>query len=493
METIGKHGKALVSMVALITLIYTSTYGYVAVNAGKPPPQPPFPNPVLLRHIDLSSYAGSNDFFRSNIQFGDLNNDGIYTDILRYANSKRMQAFAYSGGTSVTLLWDYTAPVSLPNPPTDYHYKYAIWDVDNDGKTEVIGPFASSSGYVELRILDGATGTVERSITTSMPNPTSDDNILEWRIYVTVANFRGLAKPQDIVLLNEKNSYGDIWVYDNALNILWDTTGDNSAKQRIYAHFPYTGDIDNDGKDELIGTWVFDHNGVKLWRITPPEWEPYDYFYDHIDRGFIGNMDPDRSGLEILACHEYMRAKLYDTSGNLYWSSPGSGDSKITAVGEMTSTYVGDELCIWDTAYKGKTHIFDIDGTDRKTITRVLDGYPVDWDGNRARDEIFSPNGGILYSPWDGYRLFLNNWYSTQWFTSPGANQIIWAHALDIVGDYREDVVIADEDEFMIYGAEGSAPGSYPSPWSVLIYRLAMANKQDDMHPERMWFDWSTL
>ena len=465
----------LLLTVSLICILGDTVFGQLA-------------DPVVLRHINLSSYANANEFIQPNTQWGDLNNDGVYTDFIRYSNSKRMQAFAYNGGTSVTLLWDYSAPVQLPNPPTDYQYKYVIWDVDNDGRTEVIGPFASSSGFIELRILDGQTGVVKRSITTTMPNPTSSDNILEWRIYVTVANFRGLPSPRDIVLLNEYDSYGDIWVYDDNLNLLWNTTNDNATKTRIYAHFPYTADIDNDGKDELIGTWVFDDNGTKLWRVTPPEWEQYDYFYDHLDRAFFGEMDPSRPGKEILVSHEFYRAKLYDTSGNLYWQSAGGSDSKISAIGELSAAYVGTELCIWDNSYKGKTHLFDINGTDVKTVARVLDGYQMDYDGDRSKDEIFSPNDqGMIYDPFTNSRIFVSTFIP--WNTTPMSAKI-YANSLDVLGDYREEIVVMDEDEMVILGCPGTAPGNYPTPWVDGEYRYIIANKQDDIHPEKMFFNW---
>lgn len=445
-------------------------------------------NPIELRHIDLSGYANANEFIQPNDQWGDLNNDGIYSDFIRYSNSKRMQAFAYNGGTSVTLLWDYSAPVQLPDPPTDYQYKYVIWDVDNDGRTEVIGPFASTSGFIELRIIDGETGDVKRSITTAMPNPTSSDNIYEWRIYVTVANFRGLSTPRDIVLLNEYDSYGDIWVYDDNLNCLWNTTNDNATKSRIYSHFPYTADIDNDGKDELLGTWVFDDNGTKLWRITPPEWEQYDYFYDHLDRAFFGDLDQSRPGDEILVSHEFYRAKLYDTSGNLFWQSEGGSDSKIIAIGELNSAYPGTELCIWDNSYHGKTHLFDINGTDVKTVARVLDGYQMDYDGDRSKDEIFSPNDqGMIYDPFNNQRIFINT--ILQWNTTPMSAKI-YANSLDVLGDYREEIVVIDEDEMIILGCPGNAPGNYPSPWVDSQYKLMIADKQDDIHPEKIYFNW---
>jgi hypothetical protein len=313
-------------------------------------PPSPLPEAVLLQQVSLAALGDPIDFFRASAQFGDLNNDGVFTDFLQYSNSRRMRAVAYNGGETATLLWEYTAPVNLPPPPNRYFYKYTIWDVDNDGRSEVIGPFATETGTIELRVLDGATGAVEHRIDTAIPNPVSSDAADEWRIYVTVANMRGLEQAQDIILLKEGNSIGDIYVYDDELNPLWDTTADNATKKHIYAHYPWTGDIDGDGKDELIGNWVFDDDGTKLWRITPDEWMPQDHTYDHIDRAFISDFIPDRSGIEILVAHEYLFGRLYNGDGTLIWSqgsrdnTSNQADAKITVVGDFTPDLPGMEI-----------------------------------------------------------------------------------------------------------------------------------------------------
>ena len=452
---------------------------------------PQIQTPVILRHIDLSSYGAWNDFYRVNNQWGDLNNDGVFADFIRYSNSRKMQAFSYSGGDSVTLLWSYTAPITLPAPLIKYHYKYTIWDIDNDGHTEVIGPFASSSGYIELRILDGETGTIERSITTIIPNPTNLGDT-EWRVYVTVANFRGLSYPRDIVLLNESASGGDIWVYNDELTGLWNTTGDNAIKSSIYAHYPYTFDIDDDGKDELIGSRVFDDDGTILWRTTPSEWnDSTHYYYDHLDRCLFGDIDPSRTGNEFIVSHEWKRLKLFDTHGNIYWQSSGdSKDAQLSAVGKMTDSLPANQFVIYDDNLGGDSYLYDINGNGVKPIDGNYDGYQMDYDGNRAIDEIWIPkSSGVLFSPWTNEKIFFGK--TLPWNTpTVSDSERVFGNVLDLLGDYREEMVYMDKDEFFICGAPGTAPGNYPSPWVDPEYRLMIANKQDDVHPEKKYYNW---
>ncbi|MCG8351712.1 MAG: hypothetical protein MI924_28420 [Chloroflexales bacterium] len=544
-----KYSNIAVFVVLTAALFVASSISPVNASATTTLPQP-----VLLQQIDLRPFnqpdptdpATPPDFYRASAQFGDLNNDGVYKDFIRYTNS-RLQAFTYAGDTSVTKLWEFNAPVSLPPAPERYFYKYTLWDVDRDNRTEVIGPFATSDGIV-VRIVDGATGAVEREFsqfplhedgrTGKFPLPTSDDSEETLRIYATIANVRGSDVPQDIVVLTEEDSEGDIFVFTEKLNLLWHTAGDNATKEKIYAHYPWTGDIDGDGKDEFIGAWALDDDGTQMARLTPPAWEPADYYFDHLDRAFFGDFDPKRSGMEVLLSHEYVYAALYaaedlsNPTAQPLWiredlpdpsedQRPGrnnrDGDAKINAIGEFTVTGgipAGIEIAYQREIYRDRdpeeTGVFDITGNEPKTILRVDDGFHMDWDGDRTLDESFSARHGAVSVPWNNGELFeVEDFYYANGGPAltplpvPDLNRNgkvdsnedmrVYAYALDILGDYREEVVLIDNDEMAIYGAAGSGEGQYMSPWAHPTYQLAIANSAYDNHPERSWFDWRTI
>ncbi|NJO81584.1 MAG: hypothetical protein HC828_01665 [Blastochloris sp.] len=478
----------LVIVALAIVLIAAQIPGRVAAATTLPVPQ-------LLQRIDLSSFAAPGAYFRASAQFGDLNNDGVSKDFIRYVNGRRMQAFTTTGA-SAQLLWEYEAPVVVPDPPDRYFYKYLVWDIDADGQTEVVGSFPGSSGFIELRVLDGATGIVERSLTTTIPNPVSSDRVREWRIKVTAANMRGLAQPQDIVVLTENNSNGEIYVYDDQLNLLWDTSGD--GVRRIYAHYPWVADLDGDGKDELVGTWIFDDDGTRLARLTPPAWEGQDFFYDHIDRAMIGDLDPNRPGIEIALSHEFLNAALLNAAGAPYWSLPTTeSDAKITAVGEFNNASSGVEIIYEDPARPAGRDTLDINGNDilRHDDTptyQVRDGFHIDWDGDRSVDELFVPRNGAVFAPFN-LQGSGEDYYKANQVTPTLSGMRIYAYALDFRGDYREEIVVIDDDELLVYGAGGKGPLKQMSPWANPAYSLAIANQMSDNHPERPWFNFREL
>ncbi|MGF1660937.1 MAG: hypothetical protein ACFCVG_00450 [Kineosporiaceae bacterium] len=465
--------------------------------------------PVLRRHLDLSAHVRP-DLVRMQLQVGDLDGDGRHSDFVRYSNS-RLQAFQYRGGRHVELLWEWSAGVELPRPPDRYHYKHTVFDVDGDGQDEVIGPFPTPGGAIELRVVDGRTGHVEHAVDTGLPNPLSDDREEEWRIDAVVADVRGTGRPSDVVLGTEFDSNGDWFVFTDELVPLWDTTGDNAngpgGKDKIYAHFPHVGDLDGDGREELVGSWLIDDDGSRGYRVTPPEWEPEDFFYDHLDRAFLGDLDPDRPGLELLASHEQNSGLLLDgATGEPYWSLPnGFDDSKIAAVGEFLPENPGIEILTRDPEDEDRHLVLDIDGRVVGTVSRIVDGtdnalvdypndwgdgYPIDWDGDRRVDEVFEPRNAVVVSVAEDRALVLADHYLADARTPLGPDQRLYSFPVDLVGDHREEILVWDEDELLVYGAEGRARDRHPSPWRDPEYARAVAETQNDTHPERRWFDW---
>ncbi|MDJ0714546.1 MAG: VCBS repeat-containing protein [Prochloraceae cyanobacterium] len=208
---------------------------------------------IFKERVDLSPFNPKdkpNAFFGASTKFGDLNNDGVYRDFIRY-NNTNIQAFAYDGNGKVHLLWEYYSAVEGSQQPNNYFYQFILWDIDNDGRTEVIGAFPTKSGSIELRVLDGETGAVKSKFFTNIPNPTRSDRVKETQIYITVANTRGLVQPQDIVLLVEINSQENLFVFNENLALLWDKTVNTPTQEKIHAHYTCNHNIEGDSKDEF--------------------------------------------------------------------------------------------------------------------------------------------------------------------------------------------------------------------------------------------------
>jgi hypothetical protein len=452
------------------------------------------PAPARLLHaIDLSSFAPAGAYHRSTLQFGDLDNDGSPRDILRSVNGVRLQALAHDGAGNVRVLWSHETGITLPPPPNRYFWKALIWDLDGDGKSEVVYPLATADG-IDLAVLDGATGAVKTRTALPLKHPKDDHPNKALRIKVTVANLSGGPRPSDLVVLSEEDSRGDIWAFDKALKPLWDTTGDNGEKRRIYAHYPWARDLDGDGREELVGNWMIGPDGKRGARLTPAEWAAKDLYYDHIDRAFVGDFVPGRPGLEVIYSHEFLFAAMAGADGTILWSKPGTNrDAKTVAVGEFDNANAGLEIVVEDPDAK-VMRLLDLTGKELRTLPAVPAGYPMDWDGDRSQDELFEARRGTIVNMTTGKVLALDKLFEKHARTPTPEAMRLYGHAVDLVGDSREEVVLADEDELMIFGADGTGPAARPSPWTSPAYARAIANMMNDNHPERdAWLDMRTL
>lgn len=454
------------------------------------------PAPELKLKLDLREYAAEGAYFRgSSAHFGDLDNDGDPRDFIRHVNSNRMQAFKFTGD-GVELLWDYESGLELPLPSERYFYKYVIWDLDGDGRSEVAGAFATAAGTMEMRLLDGATGEIKASAPLPVDNPESDHRNRALRMKTVLADLEGDGTPSELVLVDERHSAGEVYVFDAALTPLWSTEGDET--DIIYAHYPWPYDLDGDGRDELLGKYVLDAEGTRGSRLTPLEWGEADEYFDHLDRAMVGDFMPERSGPELLISYEHLHASMLDAvTLEAIWTSPGvHKDAKILAVGEFFPEHDGIETMVeWAITDDEKYQVtLDQNGKEiHRTEITANAGYAFDWDGDRTTDEVFEAKYGGVTDVEAGVEIEIRDFYREDANEAHAEDMRIYMHALDMLGDYREEVLALDENELLIYGASGTAPADHPSPFEDPRYRLAVANQMSDNHSERPWFDWRKI
>lgn len=207
--------------------------------------------------------------FTGDLRIGDLDGDGR-ADLLafRAADGGMKPVFLGAFTMAGRPLWtfgDRDAGVQ-PNRPGPV----AIHDLDGDGASEVIALMADdgparhwlSLENVVLRILDGATGDVEREARPAAlrdhghPGPPRDDprhwnDANEVHRRILIANFRGSDAPRDFVVKLGQ----ELFAFDEELELLWSYR--IPAKWRRYgrhtAYIPAVGDVDGDGRDEVTG------------------------------------------------------------------------------------------------------------------------------------------------------------------------------------------------------------------------------------------------
>ena len=273
------------------------------------------------------------------VGIGDLNADGAYDFVVKHPagnidpgrvrpSTASYKLDAYDGRTG-RFLWR----VDL-----GWNINHGIWfspmvvrDLDGDGKAEVAvrgAPYAATQaealdggkGFVLdgpewLMVYDGTTGKeidnapwIERGKTT------------EWADYSGNRSSRhmlgvGYLDGKTPSLLVVRGTYGmmrvDAWtLQDRKLRKLWRWTNERAPfkYQGQGQHSIKAGDIDGDGKDEILnGSIAIDHDGRTLWSTG----------MGHGDRFYLSDIDPRRPGLEIW----YTLEDPHPTNGVSLWDA----------------------------------------------------------------------------------------------------------------------------------------------------------------------------
>lgn len=75
----------------------------------------------------------------------------------------------------------------------------------------------------------------------------------------------------------------------------WDGDEENPIVRSMGAHSMVCGDVDDDGRDEiLLGSCMLDDNGTLLWSAG----------LGHPDKAYLTDIDPSRPGMEVFLCLE---------------------------------------------------------------------------------------------------------------------------------------------------------------------------------------------
>lgn len=411
------------------------------------------------------------------IGIGDLDGDGAYDFVLQHPDfnvdpyhrpgywkrspdTYKLDAYSSKG----RFLWRHDMGWSIE--AGTWYSPYMVFDVDQDGRAEVY----AKAGEGDPREMDGHVLTGPEFLIKLDPRTGAVLQRRDWisregfesynywcRNFLTVAYLDG-SNPS---LVMQRGTYTVIKTHALDRNLKpvweWESVGEFSNYKGQGGHAIMTGDIDRDGRDELVvGTFALDDDGKPLWRVG----------LGHNDAGYIADILPDRSGYEIFYGVEKRSPKngvcVVDAkTGEIIWGYEGStyhvhGQAMI---GDLTDEHPGIECYAGEAKGGDKFFLYTADG--KRLSDQNLWGLSpraVWWDADEQK-EICHQNKVLDF---DG----------TVKMEIEGKILIV----ADLLGDWREEIVTSLPGELRIYSTNVVSDRRKICRMQNHLYRMAVAD-----------------
>ena len=495
----------------------------------------------------------------------DLDGDGEYEIVVKletrtYDNSRAgicdegllLDAYKLDG----TFLWRVDLGLNIRQ---GVHYtQMMLYDFDGDGKAELAVKTAEGTKFGDGTVIGDTDGDGRTDYRDLDPQSRTYGMILEGPEFLSViegATGKELARA-DFISRDDPYSFGDVegnrvdrflggagyfdgkrpsilicrGYYARSVLEAWDWRGGKLTKRWRFdtfadddkwieyekqgAHNLRIGDVDGDGRDEVVyGSCCIDDDGTGLYTTK----------LEHGDAMHMGDMIPERPGLEVWMCHETnpLRAgsEMRDAAtGELLWGFPATTD-----VGRAMAADIDPRFPGWEAWSAGTNGVYTGDG---RLITSVKPSvnFAIWWDGDLSRELLdgFSarqaqmpqmpqvPQGqrpgqpGPMPQMQPGQRpaqqapmmppggmggaryMKISKWNGNgvDYFDLPGqeetglnngskSNPVISA---DLFGDWREELVVrtADNKALRIYMTDIPTEYRFHTLMSDIVYRLSV-------------------
>jgi rhamnogalacturonan endolyase len=435
---------------------------------------------------------------------GDLDGDGQYEIVLKWDPSNARDN-AQDGYTANVILDAYRLDgkqlwrIDLgKNIRAGAHYtQFMVYDLDNDGKAEIACKTAdgtidgtgkvigdSSANYINekgkivsgpefLTIFNGETGEALKTVDyvpgrgdqCAWGNNECNGNRVD-RFLACIAYLDGVHPS----LVMCRGYYGRLticaWDWKKGeLTQRWFFDSDKGHPEYMGQgnHNLSVGDIDNDGKDEIVyGSSAYDDDGQPVYTTG----------MGHGDAMHLSDLDPDIPGLEVWAVKETGgRGSVLHSAANgkILFGVPGEGDTGRGLAADICPDHRGFEM--WSSTSKG---IYSVKGEKISDVVPSIN-FRIYWDGD-LQDELLDKT---FIDDWDylnhkPVRLLDASVFGGSSINGTKATPVLSA---DILGDWREEVIFRGNDNASLLLFTTTIPNKYRL-YTLMhdpVYRLGVA------------------
>jgi len=196
------------------------------------------------------------------------------------------------------------------------------------------------------------------------------------------------------------------------------------------AHAIAVADVDGDGCDEItFGSAAIDHDGKMLYSTQ----------LGHGDAIHLGDLDPDRPGLELFMVHEEppYGSDLRDArTGEILWRETGNRDTGRGLAADIDPNHRGCEF--WSSV--GPT-LHDVHG-NAITEARLPNSFRIYWDGDLQEELLGSDRRTPSVVKWNGAQTSTLKRFDGS--TTCNGSKATPCLQADILGDWREELIFFD-------------------------------------------------
>lgn len=273
---------------------------------------------------------------------------------------------------------------------------------------------------------------------------------------------------------DQKTSYLLMDANGNEQRLTGTTCSSGLGRNTMYAngnHNLSCADVDGDGKDEIIfGSAALDDDGRMLYAVG----------FGHGDAIHLGDMLPDRPGLELFDIHEEKGDYAWDlhdaATGEIIWKGGQKGaDNGRGCAADIIASTRGYEF--WS-AYGGfdsssrNQNPFNATTGEQAGTNKPSMNFRIYWDGD-AQDELLD---GTTITKYGGSTLGVG---STSNATSGQSNNSTKATpnlSVDLFGDWREELIVRNStnDALNIYSTATPTDYRVPTLMHDHTYRMAI-------------------